>query len=113
MLLTYEDGIIFTKNILAVDEKQYREEIRNISRNALLLSLSIGYVNRETIRLLIDKAHRNAALIADVANIITKDNIGKLLLRSERIAQSLKSKLMTDESIKNKEDKVNSPEEGG
>ncbi|MBS3111815.1 50S ribosomal protein L10 [Candidatus Woesearchaeota archaeon] len=85
----YEDGVIYEKSVLEVDEKEYLEKVKLASSEAFRLAYSITYVTPENVKLLISKAYKDALGLAEGANIITKENIKQLLAKAERHAKSL------------------------
>ena len=56
----YEKGLIFKKDVLAVDEKQYIDNVTLASRWAINLAVEAGYASKDTILTLIQKAHLDA-----------------------------------------------------
>jgi len=88
-----EGGIVFTKDLLAIDEKKCANDITRLSREALELALYICYPSKDTISLLIAKAHREASSLASAKDIITSENIKELLGKAEAQMSILKNKL--------------------
>ncbi len=93
LILAFENGVIFTKEVLSVDEKVYIDEIRNIHAQAMHLAVEIGYADKATITLLLSKAYKAASGLADNLGIITNENVGKILGKAENQAEHLKEKL--------------------
>lgn len=87
-----EDGVIFTKSILAVDEKEYINNLKMLSSEAFNLAVHIGYATKDTINVLLAKAFREASALADSQDIITGDNVSGVLAKAERQMLSLKAK---------------------
>lgn len=92
LVAVLEDGTIFDKKILAVDEKEYLNNIKQLSSEAVNLAMFIGYPTKETINLMVVKAYREARALADSQDIVVKDNIKTILAKAENQMKSLKSK---------------------
>lgn len=92
LVAVLEDGVVFTKGILAVDEKQYIADIKTLSCEAMNLAVFAGYASQDTIRLLIAKAYRNANGLAESKDIMTSDNVKSVLAKAESQMQAVKAK---------------------
>ncbi|MBT4174917.1 50S ribosomal protein L10 [archaeon] len=92
LLGLFEDGVIFTKKVLAIDETEYLDNIKLSYQETLNLAVKIGYPCKESIRLMVVKAHSDASALADSKDIITTENVGKILAKAEAQASSLKLK---------------------
>ena len=81
LIAIYENGIVFTKSVLDVDEDQFLADINNAARWALNLSVEVGYINPDNIKLLVVKAFTEGKGLAIEANIMcsatVKDLVGK------------------------------------
>ena len=69
LLAIYDNGTIFTKSILEVDEQYYINLIRQYSMESLSLALFIGYPSKETIKPLLSKAYLAANAIGNKIHI--------------------------------------------
>ncbi|MBU4241861.1 MAG: 50S ribosomal protein L10 [Nanoarchaeota archaeon] len=87
-----EKGIIMTKKVLAVDEKEYIANIKTLSAESMALAMHIGYTTKDTINQLLTKAQREAMALADSQDIMTSDNVGKMLAKVESQVVALKNK---------------------
>ena len=92
LVAVLEDGVVFTKGILAVDEKQYIADIKRLSSEAMNLAVFMGYPSQDTIKLLIAKAYRNANGLAESRDIITQDNVKSVIAKAERQMHAVKAK---------------------
>lgn len=92
IVAVYEKGVIFDHKILAVDEKAYIQNIMHLHTEALNLAVKIGYASKDTVTILLQKAHRDASALADSRDILTSDNVGKIMAKAEAQANALKSK---------------------
>ncbi len=93
LLLTYENGEILDKTVLAVDEEEYLNNLKAAHSESLALAMHLGIINSETVRPIISKAHREAAGLADSADIITSDNVGRVLAKAEAAASNINTKV--------------------
>ena len=85
----YEDGIIYTKDVLAVDEQTYIDNLVKAFRGAKELALEIGWVTKETLEELLIRAHRGAKELAKEIGYISKDTIEDLLIEAYNQANAL------------------------
>ncbi len=69
IVMMYENGMIYKRDVLAIDEASVTNEIRQISCEAIALALEIGYMSKETIELMVAKAYREANALATKTNI--------------------------------------------
>ncbi len=89
---TYEDGEIFTKNILAVDEQEYLDTISRFSTEAFNLSMFVTYPTKDNITHLLSQAYSRSANLAVNAPVYEKDVIDKIIAKAQSQAQGLASK---------------------
>jgi large subunit ribosomal protein L10 len=87
----YEDGLIYDKKVLAVDEKEYIANISNCARWAFNLSFEAGYPTKENIKLMIIKTFNDTKALAYSQNILTKDNVKEILAKANMQNLSLNS----------------------
>ncbi|MFH1456306.1 MAG: 50S ribosomal protein L10 [archaeon] len=93
ILSTFEDGIVYTRKILEIDEAEYINNIKLLHSQALSVAMHIGYVNNDTVKLLLRKAHAEASALANSQDIITSDNVKLILAKADAQANSLKTKI--------------------
>lgn len=81
LIATYEDGSIFTKDVLAIDEQEYMDNIANGHRWAFNLAMECGILTKETTELLVTKAFTDAKALAVsqeiYADIVMPDLVSK------------------------------------
>ena len=70
LVATFENGNLFKRDVLSLDEKYYLDTLRLAASEALNLSVNIGYVTEDNIELFFRKAEREAKALE---NIIHKD----------------------------------------
>jgi len=87
------DGTLYERAILDVDEKQYLNNLRQAIRDALNLTMSIGYVTKDNIKPLISKAARQAKHLSEKHNILTSENIKEEVKTAEKAALKIKEKV--------------------
>jgi len=96
IVAAYEDGIIYSKDVLDIDVEEFYNNICNAAKNTFLCALGIGYICKETMPILIEKAYRDAKLLALSANILTtetaKEIIAKVSLGAHALENMLKQK---------------------
>lgn len=88
-----ENGIIYDREILHIDEEETRKKIKNAVEEMRNISLNTWYPTRETIELLLVKAYIEMKSLGINAKIITKETIRELLALGEAEANALKSKI--------------------
>jgi|FLOH01.1.fsa_nt_gi large subunit ribosomal protein L10 len=93
LVAVYENGEILTKEILNVDEDEYRNNFITAAKEAFNLAFNSAYPTTETITLLIQKAAANSRALALEANILTNENVGIFLSKAENQAEALNAKL--------------------
>lgn len=92
----YENGFVFTRDILEVDEEAFLGKIKQCSVEAFNLAFNIAYPTKENIKLLMVKAHRDSNALADSQNILTKENIKKFLAKAEHQMENVKADIQNN-----------------
>ncbi|MDP3728654.1 MAG: 50S ribosomal protein L10 [bacterium] len=92
IVAVFENGIIFDRKVLEIDDKIYLANLIKSHNEAMNLAVKIGYISKDTINVLLSKAHREAMALADGKDILTSDNVNKLLAKAEAQANALKKK---------------------
>lgn len=91
IVAVYEEGTIYTKNILAVDEKEYINNISTAARWAFNLAIEAGILTKETTEFMIIKAFTDAKALAISQDILADKTVGDVLAKAERQMQSVKA----------------------
>jgi len=110
----YEEGVIYTSDILDIDETKTISDLQTSYRNALNLALNSGIYNSVTIKYLLNEAFANAMNLAINAEIPTKETIKFLLSKANREMLSLTSRISGDsvsEAPIEEEEEEEKPEE--
>ncbi len=90
LVAAFENGLVYTRDVLSIDESEYKNRLANASRWAFNLANYVSYPTKETIRLLIGKAHNDAKAVGIAQNIFEKGIIDVLLGKAEQQMKSLK-----------------------
>jgi len=91
LVATFENGTIFTKSVLDIDEDAFKKKLATAVQWAVNLSVETGYVTKDTIEIMIVKAFNDAKAIGLERNIIDDLIIDELLGRAERQCKGLKA----------------------
>ncbi len=94
--MVYENGLIFTPEMLAIDVEKVVEDFANAYRNALNLAVNAAYVTPETAEILIAKAVMDARNLAINAAIFEKDVIEDIIAKAHIEMLALASHLSED-----------------
>ncbi|MBW2998998.1 50S ribosomal protein L10 [Candidatus Woesearchaeota archaeon] len=87
----FEDGSIFGKDVLAIDEEEYFNNFVQAETWAFNLAVEAGILNSKTTELLVQKAYRNTRAVSIEANFLTDDNADEILGKAERQMKSVES----------------------
>src|SRR3989344_2866338 len=90
LMVAYENGTIYGREILDVDEQQYISNVSLAALHSFNLAFNITYVIKDNAKLLIGKAFNDAKALGLSQNIIDKGIINELLAKAERSMLSLK-----------------------
>lgn len=91
----YEDGLVFT-DALEMDEKRVSEMAAAAAQHALSVALEISYATKDTIELLIRRAHGSARSLAMHCGIATPDTMAELVATAALHAQILQDKFIKE-----------------
>lgn len=97
LVAAYEDGVVVDKSVLDIDESIYVDEIKRIASDAFKLTVGIGYVTPENIKLLLSKASREVEAVVEAAGILTEGNVKKMLGKASKQAGAIE-KLVPEQS---------------
>ncbi|MBS3072259.1 50S ribosomal protein L10 [Candidatus Pacearchaeota archaeon] len=68
IVAVYENGVIFDRKVLDIDEKVYISNLKQLHNEAMNLAVKIKYTTKDTIKVMIQKAHREAEAVKDKAH---------------------------------------------
>src|SRR3989338_4752048 len=91
LVAVYENGLIYGRDVLSVDEKEYLSRLSNAARWAFNLAVETAYPTKLTIPVLLGKAHNDAKGLGISQNILEKGIIESLLGKAQMQMNSLKS----------------------
>lgn len=91
LVAAYENGEIFTKQLLRIDEKEYIQNISKAHTWAFNLAVDANIYNKATIEYLVVKANKNARAIAISQDILAKEVVGDILAKAERQMNAVKT----------------------
>lgn len=100
LLAAYEDGTIYTPDILAVDSQKILSDIAAAHQQAINLSVNSAYLTKETAPIVISQAAGHARNLAVNAGISAKEVIETLLAVAHSKAQAIES--LTKEKVAEK-----------
>jgi len=90
-----EAGTLFDRKVLDIDEEVYVNNLKAMHSEAFNLAIKIGYPTKDTIKTLLSKAYREGTALADSQDIITDENIKRLVQKANAQASSLHNKTTT------------------
>ncbi len=106
LIAALENGIIYTKDILNVDEKEYANKVKVACQSAFNLAFNTAYPTKGNINLLIKKAFLDSNGLADAKKILTSENVKKELGKASLEMNSLKEKLHLPQEFYKEENNV-------
>ena len=93
LLAIWDDGMVFDKDILFIPKEHYIGQLQSGYASAFNLAINIGHVTKETVPLLIIKAHSEAKALAVESGIMTKETVGLVLAKASAQADALKARV--------------------
>ena len=102
LLAAYEDGIVYTPEVLAIDEEEYINMLQQAYMHAFNLSVNAAYPTKQTIEAIIQKAFLGAKNVAVEAGYIAPETVEEIFGRAIRafllIAQNLPEDLLDEKT---------------
>ena len=86
----FEEGLLFRKDVLQVDDAKMMSDLAMASRQALSLAVKGRYFTPVSVRMLLGDAHKNAINLSVNADIPTKETVKFLLSKASAQASALK-----------------------
>lgn len=87
----YENGVVYTKEVLAIDEEAFAQKINEASTYAFNLAMESAYTVKDTILLLLARAFNDSKALALDADIMADALIVELLAKAEGQAKACSS----------------------
>ncbi|MBI1972037.1 MAG: 50S ribosomal protein L10 [Candidatus Aenigmarchaeota archaeon] len=88
-----DNGTIFGKDVLGIPAEEYVNGILSGHLKAVNMSVNIGYPNKESARIMIANAFRNARYVAIEHGIYEKEVVGDMMAKYRNVAENLKHRL--------------------
>jgi len=89
----YEDGIIYTRDVLAVDEDKYISDVTKAASWAFNLSVEAGFYTKQNIELLLTKSYSQTKALALESGFLAKGIENEILGKAHNEMLSLKNVL--------------------
>lgn len=105
LVATYEDGIIYSKDILDIDEDKFMADLRGCANGAFNVAIFVAYPTKDTIEHLISKAFNDSKALGLSENIIDEGIIDELLGKAHRQMMGLSSTANIEVKEEPKEEK--------
>ena len=86
----FENGIIYQKDLLSVDDKEYLDRLSNASRWSFNLAMFAAYLTKMTTPHLIGKAFNDSKALGRAQNIFEKEVMPDLLAKAHRAMSGIK-----------------------
>ncbi|HIG96186.1 TPA: 50S ribosomal protein L10 [Candidatus Woesearchaeota archaeon] len=87
----YEKGEIFKRDVLAIDEDAYKNNLLQAHQWAFNLAVEAGIYNKDTTEFMVTKAFADARALALAQDILTDKTVGDIFAKAERQALVIKS----------------------
>jgi large subunit ribosomal protein L10 len=89
----YENGLVFTRDILDVDEDMFKQDIDNAARWAFNLSVEAAYPTSDNITLLLTKTYLDTKALAIDREWICSETVEGMVVKAQNQMLSVKSVL--------------------
>ena len=91
MTAAFEDGVLFKRNVLEVDETVYIAQLEAAAFESFAVALAQGIMTSETVVPVLVKAARESFALAYSTDILTQETTPLILSKAERHAQHLQT----------------------
>ena len=91
LVAVFENGLIYGREVLSVDDKEYMKRLQDASRFAFNLAVYSCYPTKDTINTLLGNAHNDAKALGIAQNIFERGIIESLLAKAQQQMMSVKS----------------------
>ena len=91
LVAAYENGIIFDKDTLRIDEEEFLNRLRLCVSHGIELALECSYVTKITLPLIITKSYVRARALALESGYYTKDVIKDMITKAVIIGEKIKN----------------------
>ncbi|NTV23407.1 MAG: 50S ribosomal protein L10 [Nanoarchaeota archaeon] len=93
-----EDGLVYSPDVLFVDDKAFAEKFASAHTSALNLAVYAAYPSPDTIKVLLGKAHSDSKGLAIARSILTSETTLDIIQKAHREMLSLSNSL-PDEAL--------------
>jgi len=93
LLGVWENGTVFGKDVLDVDEEKFIQNIKNAHNQALNLCVNVCYFNEESIKIILQKAYQEGMNLGINSNILDKGIVEELMKKANAQVQALSVRL--------------------
>lgn len=105
LIAAYENGVIFKKSVLDIDEAKYLADITQAASESFNLSVETGYFTKENVDVIIRNVFYTCKALAEESKFMADVVVEDMLASAERSAKSLKSEANIEVSEKKAEPK--------
>ncbi len=84
LVAVFENGSIFTKQVLAIDETVYTNNIAQAGKWAFNLAIEVAYPAKDTIQVLVQKAYKDSKGLGVSKGILAKELVSDILATAHR-----------------------------
>ena len=102
---TYENGVIFKKQVLDVDEDKIKEQLTQAAQESFNLSVEAGYFTKENIEIIVRNVFYSCKALAEESKFMADVVVEDMLAGAERSAKSLQISTKI-ETLEKKEEKA-------
>jgi len=102
LIAVYDNGTIFAKDVLEIDEEEFMGKIKTAHNSAIGLALELSFLTKETTEMMISKAFREAKSLALSQNIMADGVKEDIMAKANKEMLALKSKLNIPDVLKEK-----------
>lgn len=92
LVAVYENGIIYDRKVLDIDEEQFARDMSSAATWALNLAVEIVYPSKDILGIIIGKAFKDARGLSISQNILSDATAGAILAKAEMQARAVASK---------------------
>lgn len=85
----YEDGIIYDRKVLDIDEEQFLADLQQAASEGINLAVDVVYPSKDTSELLIQKAFREAKAVALEGGVMEPEIVEEVLAKGAREANAI------------------------
>jgi large subunit ribosomal protein L10 len=91
LVAAYENGTIFKKDVLDVDEKRFMSNISQAAQESFNLSVEIGYLTKDNVELIVRNVFYSCKALAEETKFMADVVVEDMLANAERAAKNVQS----------------------